>query len=131
MGVRPSGIHHVSINVSDLAEGRAFYVDVLGFEERTDRPTFDVDGAWLDVAGQQVHLIVAQPPPFLGQHFAVLVDDVTATVAELRGRGVRVSTPVVVGTGLQCFLRDPFDNLVELHERGGAARLPAAVDLVG
>jgi glyoxylase I family protein len=119
--MRPSGIHHVSINVNDVDAGRAFYVDVLGLTERTDRPVLDVDGAWLDAAGQQVHLVVGEPAPFVGQHFAVLVDDVTATCAELRATGLRVSTPVAVGSGLQCFLRDPFGNVVELHQVGGAA----------
>ncbi len=120
--MRPAGIHHVSINVSDAEAGRRFYVDVLGLTERTDRPMLDVDGVWLDVAGQQVHLVVGDPAPFVGQHFAVRVDDVVATCEELRATGLRVSTPAAVGTGLQCFLRDPFGNVVELHEAGGAAR---------
>ena len=118
--MRATGIHHVSINVSDLAAGRAFYVGVLGLSERTDRPALAIDGAWLDVAGQQVHLVVGEPPPFVGQHVAVLVDDVVATVAELRAKGLRVSEPVAVGTALQSFLRDPFGNGVELHQAGGA-----------
>lgn len=120
--VKPFGIHHVSINVSDLAEAHEFYVGVLGLEARVDRPTFELDGAWLNAGGQQVHLVVAEPPPFLGQHFAVLVDDVASTVDDLRARGVTVSTPSVVGTGLQCFLRDPFGNLIDLHEVGAATR---------
>ena len=89
--MKPAGIHHVSINVSDLAVARDFYVGTLGCDERSDRPTFDVDGAWLDVGGQQVHLIVAEPPVFLGQHFAMLVDDVATAVEELRTLGIRVS----------------------------------------
>ena len=121
--MKPAGIHHVSINVSDLAAARDFYVGTLGCDERSDRPTFDVDGAWLDVGGQQVHLIVAEPPVYLGQHFAMLVDDVAASVEDLRARGVRVSTPAPVGTGLQSFLRDPFGNVVELNQPGA---LPAA-----
>jgi glyoxylase I family protein len=120
--MRATGIHHVSINVGDAEVGRRFYVDVLGFTERTDRPALDVDGVWLDVAGQQVHLVVGEPAPFVGQHFAVAVADLAATVAELRDTGLRVSTPMVVGTGRQCFLRDPFGNVVELHEVGGATR---------
>ena len=118
--MRPTGIHHVSINVSDVEVGRRFYVDVLGLTERTDRPVLDVDGAWLDAAGQQVHLVVGEPAPFVGQHFAVRVDDVVAACEELRATGLRVSTPVAVGTELQCFLRDPFGNVVELHQVGGA-----------
>jgi glyoxylase I family protein len=121
--VRPIGIHHVSINVSDLEAARAFYVDVLGFTERTDRPDFaGFAGAWLDVGGQQVHLIVGDVPPRLGQHYAVLVDDLDVTVAALRAGGVRISDPVDVGTGLQSFTRDPSGNMLEIHEAGGVAR---------
>ena len=125
--VRPLGVHHVSINVDDLEAARAFYVDVLGFTERTDRPDFaGTPGAWLDVGGQQVHLIVGDVPARMGQHYAVLVADVDATVATLRTRDVRVSDPVEVGTGLQCFTRDPSGNVVEIHEAGGVARRAAS-----
>jgi glyoxylase I family protein len=121
--VRPLGVHHVSINVADLAVARSFYVEVLGFTERTDRPDFPgTPGAWLDVGGQQVHLIVGEVPARLGQHYAVLVADIDSTVTTLRERGVRVSDPVEVGTGLQSFTRDPSGNTVEIHEAGGVAR---------
>jgi glyoxylase I family protein len=121
--VRPIGVHHVSINVGDLAAARRFYVDLLGFTERTDRPDFvGVPGAWLDVGGQQVHLIVGEVPPRLGQHYAVLVPDLDAAVAAMRDRGVRVSDPVEVGTNLQSFTRDPSGNMVEIHEADGVAR---------
>jgi catechol 2,3-dioxygenase-like lactoylglutathione lyase family enzyme len=121
--VRAMGVHHVSINVDDLEAARAFYVDVLGFTERTDRPDFPgTPGAWLDVGGQQVHLIVADVPPRLGQHYAVLVENLDTAVDSMRERGVRVSDPVEVGTGLQSFTRDPCGNMVEIHEAGGVAR---------
>ena len=42
----------------------------------------------LDVGGQQVHLIVGDVPPRLGQHYAVLVQDVDVAVASLRGQKV-------------------------------------------
>ena len=121
--VRPLGIHHVSINVDDLDGARAFYVDVLGFTERTDRPDFPgTPGAWLDVGGQQVHLIVGEVPDRKGQHYAVLVADIDASISALRDHGVRGSDPVEVGTGLQSFTRDPCGNMLEIHEAGGAAR---------
>ena len=121
--VRPLGIHHVSINVDDLDGARAFYVDVLGFTERTDRPDFPgTPGAWLDVGGQQVHLIVGEVPDRKRQHYAVLVADIDASISALRDHGVRVSDPVEVGTGLQSFTRDPCGNMLEIHEAGGAAR---------
>jgi catechol 2,3-dioxygenase-like lactoylglutathione lyase family enzyme len=127
--VRPLGVHHVSINVDDLDAARHFYIDVLGFTERTDRPDFaGLGGAWLDVGGQQVHLIEGEVPERKGQHYAVLVADVDAAVATLREHDVRVSDPVEVGTGLQSFTRDPCGNMVEIHEAGGVARRASGGD---
>jgi glyoxylase I family protein len=118
--MRAAGVHHVSLNVSDVASAKAFYVDVLGLTERTDRPDFGFGGAWLDVGSQQIHLIEGDVPEAKGQHVALAVDDLEAVIAELRERGIKVSKSVVVGTGLQSFLRDPCGNMVELNQPGGA-----------
>ena len=109
-------MHHVSINVDDVDAALSFYTDVLGLRRRTDRPDFAFGGAWLDAGGQQVHLIEGTPPTAAGQHFALQVDDLDGTVAELRGRDVEVSDPRPVGSSRQAFLSDPSGNLVELHQ---------------
>jgi glyoxylase I family protein len=116
--VKPLGVHHVSINVADVDAALAFYVDVLGLSVRGDRPDFGFGGAWLDAGagGQQVHLIEGQAPDGLGQHFALRVDGLDDVVAELRGRGLKVSDPQPVGPSRQAFVTDPSGNLVELHE---------------
>jgi len=116
------GVHHVSINVDDVDAALAFYVGHLGLTVRSDRPDFSVGGSWLDAGGQQVHLIEGQPAPPVGQHFALRVDDLTATVARLRAEGFEVSEPIPVGPNRQCFLSDPCGNQVELHEVGGDSR---------
>jgi catechol 2,3-dioxygenase-like lactoylglutathione lyase family enzyme len=112
------GVHHVSINVDDVPAALDFYVGRLGMKQRADRPDLGVGGAWLDVGGQQVHLIEAQVPEAAGQHFAILVDDLDAVVTELRGHGIKVSDPRQVGTGRQSFLRDPAGNQLELQQPG-------------
>ncbi len=114
------GVHHVSLNVHDADEAVAFYTGVLGLTLRDDRPDFGIGGAWLDLGGQQVHLIETTVPEECGQHFAIRVADLDASVSELRGRGMEVGDPSPVGTGRQAFLHDPSGNLIELHE-------PAAV----
>jgi glyoxylase I family protein len=114
--MRPLAVHHVSINVADVDAALAFYVDVLGLSPRGDRPDFAFGGAWLDAGGQQVHLIEAEPPSPLGQHFALQVEDLDAAVAELRARAVDVTDPKPVGSSRQAFLTDPSGNLVELHQ---------------
>lgn len=116
--MKPLAIHHVSINVTDVEAALRFYVDVLGMTPRADRPAFTFGGAWLDAGGQQVHLIETAVPPSHGQHFAVHVGDLDATVAELRERGIAVSDPKPVGSSRQAFVSDPSGNLVELHQPG-------------
>jgi catechol 2,3-dioxygenase-like lactoylglutathione lyase family enzyme len=111
------GIHHVAIAVTDLEDASRFYEEVLGFARRDDRPDLAVAGAWLDTgSGQQLHLLQAEPAENVGQHFAVLVDDLDARVAELRQMGIDISDPSPVGRARQSFLRDPSGNVVELHE---------------
>jgi glyoxylase I family protein len=117
--MQPLGIHHVSINVTDAERSRRFYLDQLGGVERPDRPAFPFAGAWIDFGSQQLHLIEAVVPPNVGQHFALRVADLEATVAELRARSLDVGDPVPVGTGSQSFVVDPDGNLIELHETAG------------
>ena len=118
--MKPLGVHHVSINVEDVDAALDFYVNTLGLTRRDDRPDFGFPGAWLDAGSQQVHLIGGSVPPAKGQHFAIRVDDLAATVEELRSRGLEVSDAMRVGANLQAFLNDPAGNQIELHEVGGA-----------
>jgi catechol 2,3-dioxygenase-like lactoylglutathione lyase family enzyme len=110
------GVHHVSVNIDDVDAALAFYVGTLGLVVRNDRPDLGFPGAWLDAGNQQVHLIGAQVPTDRGQHFALQIDDLDATINELRDEGVKVSDAVRIGTGRQAFLHDPSGNLIELHQ---------------
>ena len=114
--MQPLAVHHVSINVDDVGAALDFYVGRLGLQPRLNRPDFGFGGAWLDCGAQQVHLIEAAAPASVGQHFAVLVDDLDDVVAELRSAGIEVGDPRPVGNGRQAFLTDPSGNLVELHQ---------------
>ena len=116
MSVQPLGVHHVSINVRDAAESVTFYTEVLGLTLRDDRPEFGFGGAWLNLGAQQVHLLEIAVPDDVGQHFAIHVADIDASVADLRDKGIEVSDPKPVASSRQCFLRDPSGNLIELHE---------------
>lgn len=115
-------VHHVALNVGDVDAAVAFYTGTLGLTVRKDRPDFGFPGAWLDAGGQQVHLIQSDSEPAAGQHFAILVEDLAATVDELRGKGIEVGEPMGVGTGLQTFVNDPSGNMIELHQAGARPR---------
>jgi len=117
MTVTPTGIDHVAINVPDVPDAIAFYTKVLGLTLNGDRPDFGFAGAWLDAGGQQVHLIELPVPPAMGQHFAILYDDLEAVVTELRAKGLDVTDPAPTSAGrLQAFVNDPWGNAIELHE---------------
>jgi glyoxylase I family protein len=120
--VEPVGVDHVAINVPDVPGAIVFYTDTMGLVQNHTRPDFGFPGAWLDtVNGQQVHLIEAEVPKNVGQHFALVFDDLAAAVTELRARGLKVSDPVPVGTTgrQQAFTTDPYGNGIELHSRPG------------
>ena len=112
------GVHHVSLNVSDVGASGTFYVDVLGLTP-IPRPDFGFPGAWFELPdGRQLHLIeVAGWRAPEGQHVAFRVEDVEATAAWLRDRGADVTDPFTVpGAGRQAFLEDPDGNVIELNE---------------
>lgn len=115
--MRFGGVHHVSLNVHDVALAGRFYTEVLGLET-LPRPDFPFPGLWLQAGAQQIHLIeVKDHRAPEGQHFALRVEDLDGICAELAARGVTVSRPMdVPGAGRQAFLRDPAGNLVELNQ---------------
>ncbi len=114
--MQPSGIHHVALCVTDVDAAIRFYTEVLGLTV-LPRPDFGFPGAWLDAAGQQVHLMQSAEPECGGGHFAMRVDDVDDAVNDIRGHGVHVDrAPHVPGAGQQAFLRDPAGNLIELNQ---------------
>jgi glyoxylase I family protein len=117
--MKPLDVHHVSVCVTDMEAARTFYVDVLGFQERRDRPDFGFPGAWFDVGGRQVHLIeVPTMPAGAGSnHFALRVDDIDAAVADIEAHGIAVNRSAhVPNAGQQAFLADPSGNGIELNQ---------------
>lgn len=114
---------HVCFTVRDLDASEAFYRDKLGL-----RPAFDfLDaqgerfGVYLHIGGRNfIELFRGDlGEPAGGQsyrHFCLEVDDVEATVAELRSRGVEVTDPKLGSDGSwQAWLSDPDGNRIELH----------------
>ncbi len=112
-----SGVSHVSIGVRDLDASIKFY-EWLGLVVDPNRPDFGIPGAWLQVGGQQVHLIGTEiTPPGITNHFALIVDDLDAWIEELDRHGVSARRSAhVVGAGHQAFVQDPSGNVVELNQ---------------
>lgn len=128
--------HHVAISVPDIEETIRWYQEKLGFKVvvRREFPNISTRAANLELNGFQVEIFtrdksVRSKPPAVTvpddllvqgvKHMAFLVNDLDATVAELRRRGVQLlDEPTrVEALGLRlCFIRDNNGNLIELGQ---------------
>jgi catechol 2,3-dioxygenase-like lactoylglutathione lyase family enzyme len=94
-----AGISLVVIPSTDQDRSIEFYVDSLGFEKRTDVP-FGDQYRWVEVYPPSGTTGIALAPPRPGDATAVqtgitlTTDDIDATHAELRSRGVDVDEEV-------------------------------------
>ena len=113
-----TGIHHVSINVEDVAVAKEFYVGILGLEDM-DRPDFDFPGAWLRAGEQEVHLMGIQNSAApKEQHFAFLVESVDDVIERLNAHDIQASKAIEIpGVCRQVFTRDPSGNMIEFNQR--------------
>ena len=119
------GLAHMCFVVKNLDASLAFYRDRLGLTE-----TFDFrndkgarTGVYLHAGGRAFFELFegSKPPePYRNdrsyQHFCLEVDDIEATAADLRAKGIDVS-PVTLGGdhSYQAWLADPDGNRIELH----------------
>ena len=113
--------HHVNLTVPP---GRsrpiaAFYCDVLGFAT-IPRPDNERPGVWLEMQdGTQLHLSEREGTPNPDQHFALMVDDLSAVRARLGEAGATFHpADDVFNTGGRGFIYDPGGNRVELIAKG-------------
>lgn len=106
----------VSVPVSDQERARAFYVDQPGFEVRHDA-AWGAGMRWIEVAppGATTSLTLVtwfeSMPPGSLQGLVVTTDDIHATYATLRARGVHFdSPPAEQPGGVLAVFRDPDGN---------------------
>ncbi len=116
-------LHHVNVPVppgaTDLVVG--FY-EALGLV-RVAKPTEGVaqEGAWLDLPdGTQVHVSEREGAPHPAQHFALVVDDLDATVSALQAAGHPFRPGAALLGARRGMTADPCGNAVELLESAGA-----------
>lgn len=120
------GIVHASVIVADTARALEFYRDLLGMRVRPDRPDLGYPGAWLEVGGQEIHLLelpnpdpVSNRPAHGGRdrHVAITVRKLEPLRAALEAAGVPYTLSRSGRAALFC--RDPDGNALEFIEAAG------------
>jgi catechol 2,3-dioxygenase-like lactoylglutathione lyase family enzyme len=105
-----TGVHALVFS-EDAEAARAFFRDVL------DLPSVDAGGGWLIFALPPAEL-AAHPAEHPGAHELYLMcDDITATVDDLKAKGVEFAGPVTEqGFGLMTRLKLPGGGELGLYE---------------
>lgn len=117
-----SGLHHVSLLVSDLPRASDFYLRVLGLEQDHSRPEMAFPGIWLNIGSQQIHLInldkniagMGTEHPGRDVHFAISVNNINKIEQVLKREEVAFHMSKSGRKALFC--RDPDGNALEFIE---------------
>lgn len=114
------GIDFILYNVSDYQQALAFYRNMLGL-----KLTEEYGGFWLEFEVGNITLALRVPHPGDtldtrpgGCAIALAVEDIKATIEELRQKGVRIiAEPKESGVCFMAEIADPDNNLIILHQR--------------
>lgn len=129
--------HHTGIRYPDFESARRFWVDTMEWRVLQTWPYGDLTLAYVMPPQQDdFHLEILAGPgaaaqPLYGDvdaslavdgfnHVCLSVDDLDATLAELRARGVDIVNPPFEIDDISArlaFFRDPWGNMFELSER--------------
>ena len=116
--MKPRAIDFVVYNVRDMERSVRFYRDTLGIEA----PFNEENEFWTEFDTDPVSLALCRPserrPWHGGPAVALAVDDVHATIAELRAAGVKiVNEPEQTSACIMAFIEDPDGNRICIHQR--------------
>jgi len=119
-------LQHTSVPMPPGGEdaARKFYSEALGMRE-IPKPVglANMTLVWFAANdhGDEVHVFEEKNmgPNSAAQHLCLEVDDVAAYESRLRQQGFAVDNPEEIFNRPRIFVRDPFDNLIELVEIRG------------
>lgn len=122
-----TGINHVAIVAADYEATRRFYVETMGFPEVFTNRNAAGDPTLTYLQASQSTFIELFPGTATRaagvQHVGLVVEDVHATAALLRERGLQVGTPRQGATGsIIVTVTDPAGTRIELSELGPQSR---------
>lgn len=116
-----SKISHILLQVTDLEQARAFYIDLLGFTPRHSDLLADGRRYFNTTQGLG---ITTYPPESGGsgsfEHLAFRCPDgIEPMIAKLEAASVTYEEPRRTPYGLSIYVRDPDNNRIELHDSTG------------
>ena len=117
-------IQHVALETREGdAEAEVRFWALLGFAEVDPPPALRGRSRWVERAGTQVHLLLADAPvaPPDG-HVAVVAEDYDAAIARLRAGGLSPEPREEHWGAERAFVRSPGGHRVELMARGPGVR---------
>jgi catechol 2,3-dioxygenase-like lactoylglutathione lyase family enzyme len=120
-----SAFNHVSLTTKKLEESRRFYVEVMGGRE-ISRPAFGFPGAWIYLAGIQIHLIenfsAVEPAPGINSrenHIAFATPDIDEMERRLQRNGMEYRRSLIKDRNIpQLYFCDPDGHLIEVGMYG-------------
>ena len=117
MAVQLTGVHHVSIVITDVERARNFYGNVLGLREIARPATFDFFVVWYDLGNQHIHLIPRDKSETVSpRHFAMHVGDAKAAREHFAKLGVATRETTPIPGCDRFFVNDPDGNLIEIMQ---------------
>ncbi len=120
--MKPQGFKMAWVVVNNMAEGKAFFTNVLGLKLEADSPEFN----WAEFsAGDDTHIgmgVSCKDTPVKAGSNAVIcinVSDVVAAKAELESKNVRILGDIqeVPGHVKMILIQDPSGNLYNIVEQ--------------
>ena len=117
-------IDHCSLIVANTAKALEFYTGILELEVDGSRPDLGYPGAWLKIAGSQIHLLELPNPDSIDNrpehggrdhHVALQVSDLDEIIRRLEQAGINYSKSKSGRSALFC--RDYDSNAIELVEK--------------
>ncbi len=119
-------LQHTSIPMpaDGHARARAFFGEALGMREVNPPKELDVPNLLWFLAGDDGHEIHLFVDPNLAaisaaQHLCLEADDVDAIRTQLEAHGVKVEETIAIPSRPRFFVRDPFNNFIEIVQITG------------
>jgi len=117
-------LQHTSVPIpaDGTSQARSFYGDALGMTEKTPPPSLS-NVVWFEAGpdGHEVHCFVE--PDFEAhpkeQHLCLQVNDIEVLRTHLAQKNVPIEETVAITNRPRFFVRDPFENLIELTQITG------------